>query len=680
MRYIILGKTGMLGTYLYSYLRKQEHIVIGVGKKELTVSLDYYDMKRALVKIVREGDIVINCIGLIPQKSDVLRDFMLVNSQFPLLLSIICETKKAFVIQPSTDCVFNGKDGMYRRGDSVDSKTYYGNSKIMGEITYPNTMIIRTSIIGDDGEGISLMGWVLKNRSKTINGYTNHFWNGVTCLQYAKEIESIVMNGNFVSDVVHITSRLRNGDMCCSKYKLLTIINEVYDLGINIIPVDAETKINRTLIGKDVGVFLEDQIKELRDFKFYMKNCYCRVCDTLLDEILDFGYITIAGAFHMYNQSMNKNNELFPFTLGFCKNCYTILCQEIIPPDILFKSGYFYRSSQIPFLLIHFREYASFLKSMYGSQKKILEIGCNDGVFLRPLKSCGFDVVGVDPADNVTVELKDDGFVVYNDYIENCYESVKGDCGKFDIVVASNCLAHTPNIKGTFLAIKDLLKPDGYLYIEVHYGGAIFGENQFDFLYHEHMTYYTVSSFYNISLIFDMTLENVYFHDTHGKSMRICMKNSMNKLGISRDIQEILDSERNYRDVFFLKGKASVFNMYKNKLAGLYEEYNLPNYIQYAYGASGRANTICSYCDLKFEKFIDDAPSKIGGYTPYYNVLIYDSSELYKYTKETKVLWILAWPYTSDILMHHKNFKGVIVVLDFNNLTVSVERNLSHSF
>jgi len=404
------------------------------------------------------------------------------------------------------------------------------------------------------------------------------------------------------------------------------------------------------------------------DTNLYTKSCNCRACGHRMLQVTNLGSIAIAGAFQNM-PSDTPTNRLYPFTLGFCPNCYIILCQEIIEPNILFESGYFYWSSQIPSLVQHFRKYAKDLRIGHSRARKVLEIGCNDGVFLRPLIEEGFDVVGVDPAKNVTAGLIADGIPIYNDYIENCTDTLLKEQGSFDLIVASNCLAHTPNIKEVFTSISRLLKPTGHFYMEVHYGGAVFLENQFDFLYHEHMTYYTISSLIMITTAHKMRLKNVEFTKIHGKSIRVCCDKEI-LAEVPKAIWDLCEKEKPLRNVELLQEKSEHFHLYKEKLRDTFEQYASQNFIQYAYGASGRANTICTYCDLRFERVVDDAPSKIGRYTPYYDILIENSSCLYEPTSEKKVLWIMAWPYADAILSRHKDFDGIIVIPDFTSLDI----------
>jgi dTDP-4-dehydrorhamnose reductase len=172
------------------------------------------------------------------------------------------------MIHITTDCVFSGKDGKYNEYSNPDESNYYGTSKSLGELC--DGTIIRTSIIGEElVNKRSLLEWVISNENRSINGYTNHFWNGVTCLQLAKIIHKIIIENTYWNGVRHIYS-----PTTASKYELCSIINDIYELNIKIKEFETE-KVDKslsTIYDAHKNIFeipeLEYQIKEMRDFHF----------------------------------------------------------------------------------------------------------------------------------------------------------------------------------------------------------------------------------------------------------------------------------------------------------------------------------------------------------------------------------------------------------------------------
>lgn len=232
---IIFGSHGMLGQYVSQWLSKKYHI-INITRKEFDV-LNYvtpnavFNLETFLVKYaLNEKTIVINCIGLIPQTHayDPL-NYIYINSTFPSKLSDICNKYHCKLIHPTTDCVFNGKQGYpYTEKSIRNENSMYGTSKMLGENI--DACIIRTSIIGEQlYHAYSLLEVVKSRKNGHIKGYTNHYWNGITCLQFAKIIDYMIEHDIFWKGIRHLFS-----PRSVSKYELVECINLCYNLNIDI--------------------------------------------------------------------------------------------------------------------------------------------------------------------------------------------------------------------------------------------------------------------------------------------------------------------------------------------------------------------------------------------------------------------------------------------------------------
>lgn len=273
MKIIVLGSNGMLGRYVCSYFNQKEYNVIGITRKELDVlHLREEELKYKLFDFgLENGDVIINCIGMIKQRTDINDiDFIYINSIFPRLLSNVCEKLNVKMIHPTTDCVFDGLSGNYNENDLHNATDVYGKTKSLGEPN--NCTVIRTSIIGEEvNQNRSLIEWVKSNKDKTIKGYTNHYWNGVTCLQFAKICEEIIVNNLYWDGVKHIYT-----PNYVSKYQLVSIINDVFDLNITIEPFETEVKCDRTLNSLYNVPFdipdLHEQIEEMKIFNINNGN------------------------------------------------------------------------------------------------------------------------------------------------------------------------------------------------------------------------------------------------------------------------------------------------------------------------------------------------------------------------------------------------------------------------
>jgi len=247
VKIIVFGSTGMLGKYISLYLSQQQLNVINITRKNIDVIQSpnlLLNLENILLQHnIQKNDIVINCIGLIPQTQNYNPlHYFTTNSLLPYHLSQLSLKYNFHFIHPTTDCVFSGQKGLYNELDLKDDPTIYGSSKILGE-NIPNTTIIRTSIIGQQlHNNYSLLQWLISNQNKTVNGYTNHLWNGITCLQFAKIIHYIITHNKFWIGIQHVFS-----NEIISKYHLLQLINETYNLNVNIIPTQTPHNINKSL-------------------------------------------------------------------------------------------------------------------------------------------------------------------------------------------------------------------------------------------------------------------------------------------------------------------------------------------------------------------------------------------------------------------------------------------------
>jgi dTDP-4-dehydrorhamnose reductase len=256
MKIILFGSNGMLGNYFYRYL-SQFHDVKAITRNDFDVlNNNLSDLDNLFDKY----DIAINCIGLIPQRQ-IENGYFRINSEFPHLLNAIAQKHNCRLIHITTDCVFSGSKGNYIETDKHDEMGVYGYSKSLGE---PLTaMVIRTSIIGEEARNKkSLLEWV-RNQEGKVNGYINHYWNGVTCLELAKIVNDLISQNIYWNGVRHVFS-----PKSVSKFELIRIISDVYDLKLDIVPHETQivdktlNTIYSILCSKD----LEQQIQELFNF------------------------------------------------------------------------------------------------------------------------------------------------------------------------------------------------------------------------------------------------------------------------------------------------------------------------------------------------------------------------------------------------------------------------------
>ena len=195
-------------------------------------------------------DFVLNGIGLI--KSLIHDDdpksviqATNVNTLFPIWLSEQATKGKFRLLQIGTDCVFSGSRGAYSENDEHDPLDVYGKTKSLGEASTKNVMILRCSIIGRETKTFtSLLEWFLKQSPNSIvKGYTNHLWNGITTISFAKIIRGIISTDSFMDGKFHVLPRNQ-----VSKSELLHVFSDYFNRNdIQIVGKNTDKAVNRTL-------------------------------------------------------------------------------------------------------------------------------------------------------------------------------------------------------------------------------------------------------------------------------------------------------------------------------------------------------------------------------------------------------------------------------------------------
>lgn len=234
---LVIGSTGMLGHVVTKYLIAKKYDVYETTRnKNNKYYFDALEDTNKIEEIIAtiKPDFIVNCIGILNKKAEEHpSQAILVNSYFPHYLDEMSEKYNYKLIHISTDCVFDGHEGSYKEDSPKTATSIYGTTKALGEINNNRSLTLRTSIIGPDTNpnGIGLFEWFMKQENE-VHGFRKAIWSGVTTIELAKQIE-IAMNSD-VTGLYHVT----NGEKI-NKYDLLTIIKEVFNKDIEIIPDDS---------------------------------------------------------------------------------------------------------------------------------------------------------------------------------------------------------------------------------------------------------------------------------------------------------------------------------------------------------------------------------------------------------------------------------------------------------
>ncbi len=271
MKIIVFGANGMAGHMVALYLHECGHEVTGFAKKKnpLFPCIEGNALDTKLIKEILQNsdyDIAVNCIGILNKAVDAkLAEGIYINSVLPHLLEECTENKHTKIIHISSDCVFSGSTGHYLETSHPDAESYYGKTKALGELGQSKNLTFRTSIVGPElkSDGIGLFHWFM-NQSGFVNGFTEVIWSGVTTLELAKCINSVISQN--LTGLYHLVN-----NTVISKYDLLCLFNQYMND-------------NKTLIHQN-GSFVND--KSLEDTRLELQHTIPSY-ETMIQELAEW--------------------------------------------------------------------------------------------------------------------------------------------------------------------------------------------------------------------------------------------------------------------------------------------------------------------------------------------------------------------------------------------------------
>tara|TARA_B110000977_G_scaffold200933_1_gene293241 strand:- start:834 stop:3380 length:2547 start_codon:yes stop_codon:yes gene_type:complete len=268
----------------------------------------------------------------------------------------------------------------------------------------------------------------------------------------------------------------------------------------------------------------------------------CRSCgNSRLECVVSLGNTPLAN--NLLNDE-NQEDELYPLQMNYCPECHNCQLSHSVPREKMFNE-YLYVSSTTEVFRKHFSDTADLLTEQFGLEEGsfVVDIGSNDGVFLKPLQEKGISVCGVEPAKNLSYLAEQNGVPTINGYFEDesTLSQIKQEA---DLVTAFNVFAHSDNLEQITRNAFQIMKPDGHFVIEVQYLYNTLKDVTFDNIYHEHYNYWSVLSLNNFFERLDLQISNVERVDTHGGSIRVYVGTQHHLVHPS--VSEFIQKEREF--------------------------------------------------------------------------------------------------------------------------------------
>ncbi len=383
----------------------------------------------------------------------------------------------------------------------------------------------------------------------------------------------------------------------------------------------------------------------------------CRSCNAALNQTFaDLGMSPISNAF--IKPSMLRSSEKFyPLHAYVCSSCLLVQLEEVEAPTEIFNSEYAYFSSYSLSWLAHAQRYSKMMitKLQLNTNSQVIEIASNDGYLLQYFQAKNIPVLGIEPAANVAAVAEAKGITSLVEFFSvSTAQKLVHQGIQADLLLGNNVLAHVPDLNDFVAGMKIILRSNGVITMEFPHLLNLIQQNQFDTIYHEHFSYFSLLAVEKVFTRHGLTLFDVEEIPTHGGSLRIYLKHQENNV-ISiepsiaalqaKEIQAGLDQIETYANY------SAAVQATKRKLLAFLIAAKDQGKTVVGYGAPAKGNTLLNYCGIQTDLLaytVDMSPHKQGLFLPGTHIPIY-APEHISVTKPDYLL-ILPWNLQNEII------------------------------
>ena len=396
----------------------------------------------------------------------------------------------------------------------------------------------------------------------------------------------------------------------------------------------------------------------------------CRVCHSPLSEtFVDLGMSPLCERYVPADQ-LDEMEPFYPLHVRICPNCLLVQLPEYVPPEVIF-SEYAYFSSYSDSWVDHARRYAEAMAERLelGPHSFVVEVASNDGYLLQHFARSGIPVLGIEPARNVAVAAVERGIPTLTEFLgAGVADQVVAAHGRADLVTANNVFAHVPDLHDFSEGLARLLAPEGVLTLEFPHLVRLIEGNQFDTIYHEHFSYFTLHTARRALAEHGLRVTDVEELTTHGGSLRVHAVHDASQRPTSPRVTEMLAAEEraSYTTLAGLAGFAPRVEATRYALLDFMIGARRQGKAVAGYGAPGKGNTLLNYCAIRTDLLaytVDRNPYKQGMFLPGTHIPIHPPERLAQ-TRPDYVL-LLPWNLRDELreqLAYVADWGGRLVV------------------
>ncbi|HEY7300656.1 MAG TPA: class I SAM-dependent methyltransferase [Xanthobacteraceae bacterium] len=397
---------------------------------------------------------------------------------------------------------------------------------------------------------------------------------------------------------------------------------------------------------------------------------YCRLCSSpLKTTFVDLGMSPLCESFRTADQS-NQLEPYYPLHAMVCDSCFLVQLDEYVAPDHIF-TDYAYFSSYSTSWVEHARRYCEMIKARLGlgAGSRVYEIASNDGYLLQHFLPLGVPVVGIEPAANVARVAQQKNIPTIVEFFgRELARRLASEGNTADLIIGNNVLAQVPDLNDFTAGMAHLLAPNGVITLEFPHLERLMSENQFDTIYHEHFSYFSLLTVDRLALRHRLKVFDVEQIATHGGSLRVYLCRAEFGQAVMPTVAALLAHERQIglEDVRRYIEFAAGVRRTKRQLLSFLIDCKEKGARFCGYGAPGKGNTLLNYCGIgtDFLDFtVDRNPYKHGRFTPGMHIPIYPVSAIDE--AQPDYLLVLPWNLKSEIvaqMRHIGEWGGKFVV------------------
>lgn len=397
--------------------------------------------------------------------------------------------------------------------------------------------------------------------------------------------------------------------------------------------------------------------------KVYSITNHCRLCNH--SKLVKRFFIKTPLANNLLNHKIEKVDS-YPLTVIQCEECGAVQLKESVNPNLLF-SYYLYASSQSGNSKNHFEQYAKEVLEFckINTKELIVEIGGNDGVLAYPIKKMGYNVINVEPAQNLAKISKSKGILTKNSFFDkSTVDTIVKEYGKAKLIITNNCFAHIPDIQKLLKNICLLLNNNGWFVFENAYYLDTIQNLYFDQYYHEHIFYHLVKPLVKLLNGYGLEIKKIERNNQQGGSIRVFSKktNQINNDIITKSFIQNEETVGMYNNEIYQSFNQKLDSI-KNELFKIITKLKKQNKTITGYGYPAKATTFLSYFKIApfLDYIVEDSEMKVGKFSPLDNIPIVNKQHFIENPPDSCI--ILAWNFSDLIKKNNPHFKKWLTVL-----------------